>query len=114
MKFDKIHLLLVALIIGLILYINFCSETDTLTKKEGQALAEQSEEIIKRVDSMFNHLQALDSIKIINNYYSTTYRNEIKTKDSILAIHPELADSLYLYWVYKLRSERSPLDSKPE
>ena len=109
MKFDKLHLILFILFIGMVLYLAFCNEQDTLTKREGEALAEKSELALEKLDAMFEHLKELDSIKIINNYYSTVYKYEQQRKDSLLNLHPELADSLFLYYVRKLQSEPSPL-----
>lgn len=109
MKFDKLHIILLILIIAMVLYLAFCNEQDTITKRDGQALAEKSELAIHKLDSLFEHLKELDSIKTINNYYSTIYKYEKQSKDSLLNIHPELADSLFLFYVRKLRSEPSPL-----
>jgi len=113
MKFDKLHLLLFVLLIGMVLYLAFCNEQDTLTKREGEALAEKSEEALNKLDSLFDRLELMDSIKIINNYYTTKYYNEKKTKDSLLLIHPELADSVFIALVKRLRSEHSSILKYP-
>jgi hypothetical protein len=109
MKFDNLHLILFILFIGMVLYLAFCNEQDTLTKREGKALAEKSELAIQKLDLMFEHLKELDSIKTINNYYSTVYKYEKQRKDSLLNLHPELTDSVFLFHVRKLRAEPSPL-----
>lgn len=109
MKFDKLHLILFILFIGMVFYLAFCNEQDTLTKREGKALAEKSELALQKLDAMFEHLKEIDSIEIINNYYSTVYKYEKQSKDSLLAVHPELTDSVFLFHVRKLRTEPSPI-----
>lgn len=109
MKIDKLHIIL---LIAMALYLAFCNEQDTITKREGKALADKSELAIQKLDSMFEHLKELDSIKTINNYYSTVYKYEQQRKDSLLNLHPELADSLFRAYVKQLRSEQSPLNIK--
>ncbi len=108
-KINGTNLILIITVIGLILYINFCQEQDYLTKSEGEALAKKSEQVFNKVDSILNYLPQIDSSKQIINYYTNEYTT-IKTEtDSILDSNPLLADSLFRYWVERLRSEQSPL-----
>ena len=108
MKFSFDRLLLV-LLIGLVFYLAFCNEPDTVTKQEGKRLEAISDSALKKLDRVFEHLKTLDSIKVINNYYSSKYYYEKQSKDSLLAVHPELTDSVFLWHVRKLRTEPSPI-----
>ena len=105
-KFDKIHLILALLFVGSLLYINFCSESDSFTKKQGDELANQVTRNIEAMkDTLLNDLAKKDSSKIIHNHYSTIYKNEITNKDSLINANPLIADSLFLFWINRLRSE---------
>jgi len=108
-KINSTSLIFVLIILGLILYINFCQEKDYLTKKEGKELSEKSEQSLKMMDSLFEALKGIDSSKIINNYYTNKYETIKKQTDKILTGDPLLVDSVFLYWTRKLRSGRSPI-----
>ena len=110
MTFDRTLLLLLLLIAGFLLFTDMCSDKELLTKKEGEELAKKSELALEKLDSIFKYVEKLDSSEIINNYYTNNYAIEKKSKDSLLALYPELADSLFLYHVRKLRSESSPIN----
>ena len=89
----------------LIMYINFCQEKDYLTKSEGKALAEKSEESIEMLYNLFEALNKIDSSKIIINNFITNNEIAKSKKDSIVASNPLLADSLFLYWINVLRTD---------
>lgn len=104
-SFDR---LLLFLLFGLVLYLTFCNKPDSVTKQEGKRLEALSDSALKKLDLVFEHLKQMDSIEVINNYYTSKYYYEKQSKDSLLAVHPELADSLFLFYVRKLSAEPSP------
>lgn len=104
-KINVTNLILIGIIIGMLIYFNECKETDYLTKREGKALAEKSEESIEMLYNLFEALNTLDSSRVINEYYTTIYKSSKNEKDSIIKSNPALADSLYLFWIHKLRTD---------
>ena len=104
-KINGTNLFLIVLVIGLIMYINFCQEKDYRTKSEGKALAEKSEESIEMLYNLFEALNKIDSSKIIINNFITNNEIAKSKKDSIVASNPLLADSLFLYWINVLRTD---------
>lgn len=105
---DKIlsgtNLILMALIIGMLFYFNECKETDYLTKSQGEKLATISEESIEMLYNLFQALNKIDSSRVINEYYTTIYKDAKNEKDSIVRDNPALADSLFLHWIKLLQS----------
>ena len=108
-KINTTNLILIITVIGLVLYINFCQETDYLTKKEGKILAEKSDSSMEALRELFKELERIDSSQVINYYYSNEYKTYKLQTDSILAENPMAADSLYQHWVKRLRSGQSPI-----
>ena len=104
-KINGTNLFLIAVIIGMMVYFNECKETDYLTKSEGEALAEKSEESIEMLYNLFEALNKIDSSKIIIHNYITNNEIAKSKKDSIVADNPLLADSLFLHWINVLRSD---------
>ena len=104
-KINGTNLFLIAVIIGMLIYFNECKETDYLTKSEGKALAEKSEQSIEMMYNLFEALNKLDSSKVIIENYTTIYKGLKDEKDRIIKSNPTLADSLYLHWLEVLRTD---------